>query len=298
MTNTLSGFDWSLVQSFLAVAETGSLSAAGRDLGVSQPTLGRRILALEQSLGASLFQRQPSGMALTPQGQTLLPHARAMQAAAHALGLVAAGEETALAGSVRITASEMISHHVLPPILAELRATVPEIQIELVPTDATHNLLFREADIAVRMYRPEQLDMVARHIGDIPIGLFGASRYLDRRGRPRTRDDLRQHDIVGFDRSDQIVEGFRAVGWAVSRDWFPLRCDSNAVYWELVRAGCGLGFSQGPLGRADPKVEQIDIDLGIPPLPVWLTTHERIRRTPRIGRVWDHLAEGLSHVVS
>jgi len=298
MVNPLQTFDWSLIQSFLAVAEAGSLSAAARNLGTSQPTIGRRIHELERSLGASLFRRQSQGMSLTAQGQVLIAPARAMRDAAQALGVAAAGQDLAFAGTVRITASVFMSLHTLPPILADLQRAEPEIRIELVPTDETRTLLFREADIALRMYRPTQLDVITRRLGEIPIGIFGATAYLDRAGRPKIRTDLMRHRFVGYDRDDQIVAGFRAAGFMVDRNWFPMRCDDNVAYWALVRAGCGLGFGQRRIGLADPLVEEIPLDLDIPPMEVWLTAHEQIRQTPRIRRVWDHLADSLSDVVS
>lgn len=290
--------DWSLVQVFLAVADTGSLSAAARRLGSSQPTVGRQVHEMEDRLGTALFRRQPRGMALTDAGQALLAPARAMQAAAGQLALAAAGEADQLAGPVRITASVFMAHHVLPPILARLRQQEPRIAIDLVASDSTDNLLFREADIAVRMYRPEQLDIVTRHLCDVPLGLFAATAYLDRVGRPRDLDALSQLDFVGLDASDLMIREMRKVGWQVDRDWFKVRCDHQTSYWQLVRAGCGVGFCQRPTALVDPVVEEIPLPLPIPALPVWLAAQDRMRRTPRVRRVWDHLARHLPPALS
>ena len=155
--------DWTLTRSFLAVAETGSLSAAARQLGLSQPTLGRHVADLEAQLGMPLFQRAPRGLIPTTAALNLLPHARAMRDAAARLHLAAAGQTETLAGTVRLTASRIVAHYILPAIIAELRQAEPGIEVELVATDATENLLFHEADIALRMYRPTQLDIVALH---------------------------------------------------------------------------------------------------------------------------------------
>lgn len=285
--------DWSLIQSFLAVAETGSLSAGARISGQSQPTLGRHIQTLEQTLGASLFDRHARGLNLSDTGERLLPMARQMRATMSQITLTAAGQSQALEGTVRITASVFASHHLLPPVLAHIRTIEPEIQLELVPTDATENLLFREADIAVRMYRPRQLDIVTRHITDLRLGVFAAREYLDRTGRPENMSDILKHDLVGYDRNDLIVHSMTALGWPVTREDFAVRCDNQTTYWELVRAGCGIGFSQLSVGRADPIVEELDFGINIPPLPVWLAAHQAMRQTPRIRRVWDLLATGL-----
>jgi len=289
----LERLDWSLVQSFLAVAEKGSLSAGGRHLRLTQPTVGRHIRTLERDLGVELFKRQARGMVLTDQGALLMSHARAMRAAADSLSLHAADKSCDLGGTVRITASVFASHHFLPGVVADLRESHPEIAIELVPSDETENLLFREADIAVRMYRPTQLDMITLYLGDVQLGLFGAKRYLRRHGQPQTPKDLIDHDIVGYDRNDSLIRGFREAGFEIDREFFPVRCDNHTAVWELVRAGCGLGFAPILAGKADPNLELIEIGLPIPRLEAWLTAHEAVRQSPRIDLVWRALAKGM-----
>ncbi|WP_226781995.1 LysR family transcriptional regulator [Oceaniglobus trochenteri] len=297
MANPLTSLDWSLIQAFVAVADTGSLSAAARALSSSQPTVGRQVRMLETRLGTSLFNRQPRGMALSAAGLALIEPARAMQDAAGRMALVAAGSAETMAGTVRITASEFTAHHHLPPIVAQIRLRHPEITVEIVANDSSQNLLFREADIALRMYRPDQLEMVAHHLGDLALGLYATPGYLDRRGRPATLEDMQQHDLIGYDRSELIIRGMQSYGWMVSRDDFPIRCDHHTVYWELIRAGCGIGFAQTSVARHDPKVERILPGLPLPGLPLWLTAHEALRRTPRVAAVWDMLVEGLKPVL-
>ena len=294
MDKSLGSLDWSLVQAFLAVAETGSLSGAARTLGLSQPTVGRHIQTIEDTLGADLFRRKARGMALTELGDTLLEPARAMRNAAEALSRAATGGETKMAGTVRITASLFVSHYILPKVLADVRHEYPEIQIDLVASDQSENLLFREADIAVRMYRPKQLDMITRHIGDVTLGIFAARTYLQRHGKPENINDFLALDFIGYDRNEEIIQGFRNVGVNVDRNFFSVRTDNQTVYWELVRAGCGVGFSQCRNGRADPLVEELDLPIDIPALEVWLTAHEKVRQNPRVARVWDILAARLA----
>jgi DNA-binding transcriptional LysR family regulator len=298
MENSLSAANWSLIQCFLAVAETGSLSGAARRLGRSQPTLGRQIQALEHSLGAELFERHARGLRLSRTGAAILPMARRMHAAMNSIALTTAGQSRQLQGTVRITASVFASHHLLPPIIADIRAAEPLIQLDLLPSDTTENLLFRAADIAVRMYRPTQVDIVTAHIADLDLGVFAAHSYLARKGRPQTPQDLLTHDLIGYDSNDQIVRSMREMGWPVSRDSFAVRCDNQATYWELLRAGCGIGFSQANVGRADPLVSELDLGIKIPPLPVWLAAHQAMRQTPRIRRVWDLLTGALRAVAA
>lgn len=287
-------FDWTLVQSFAAVAREGSLSAAARVLRQSQPTIGRHVKELETSLGVELFTRMPRGLKPTQAGLDLLDHARAMEEAAAKLALTAEGQSADLRGTVRLTASAVVSHFLLPGILADMRRDLPEIQIELVPSDTTENLIYREADIAIRMYRPTQLDVITRHVCDHPTALYAARSYLDRVGRPETTEEALALDLIGFDRSDLIIRIMGDMGLTVTREFFPLRCDDQAAYWQLVRAGCGLGATQCVIGDADPLVERIAPQMDLPPLPYWLAAPEALHHNPRIRRVWDYLSGALA----
>lgn len=282
--------DWTLIRSFLAVAEAGSLSAAARATGISQPTLGRHVQAIEAELEVTLFTRTALGQTLTEAGQALLPAARAMQAAAAELALTAKGHASGIEGTVRITASRVVSHVILPPVLARLRQAEPGIQIDLVPSDTTENLLFGEADIALRMYRPTQPDLVARQITELPLGLYAAKAYLDRKGRPASHDDLMRMDFIGQDRMNQIIRVMSLLGIDVARSFFPVRCDDPLTYVELVRAGCGVGGILRAVGDPDPVLERIDLIPDLPSLPVWLTAAPNLRQSPRLRRVWDALA--------
>jgi len=288
-----SHLNWSLVQTFLAVAEQGSLSAAARALGVSQPTLGRQVRTLEDQLGAELFRRTERGLELTETGRGLLASAQRMRDAASDLQLQATGRQSELSGTVRVSASVVVSTHHLPSIVAHIRRTEPQISIELAPLDESSNLHFREADIAIRMYRPTQLDLVTQRLGELELGAFAARSYIEHRGMPQSAHELLDHDVVGFDQHSAIVDGFRAGGLDIDREFFALRCDHPETYWNLVRAGCGIGFGQVSVACEDPNLVRIPLPLPLPELPVWLTAHEAVRQNPRVARVWDLLAEGL-----
>lgn len=291
MEQSANTLDWTYIRAFLTVAETGSLSAAARALGQSQPTLGRHIKAAEASLGAALFIREAGGLRLTDVGASLLAPAREMAAASARLGMLAAGRDQQLSGTVRITASVVVSHAILPPILADLRLAEPDIALELVPSDTSENLLFREADIALRMFQPTQLDVVTRKIADQPLALYAAHGVLARFGQPQNLEDLKHMPFVGFDRDDQILRAMRGFGFDVSRDFFGVRCDDQPVFWQLVCAGCGVGAMQAVIGDAEPRVQRLNVQPDLPALPVWLAAHEALHKTPRVKRVWDFLAE-------
>jgi DNA-binding transcriptional LysR family regulator len=285
------------VKAFLCVVEHGSLSAAARVLGSSQPTLGRQIRAMQEALGIELFRRRDRGLSLTDAGEGLLPAARAMRQAALDIELAAAGRGEALEGTVRVTSSVVVATHHLPAIVAQLRREEPLIAVEVFASNESSNLHFREADIAVRMYRPKQLDLVTLYLGELRLGVFAAKSYAKRRGLPRKPADLLAHDVIGFDSSTALIDGFRAAGFNVTRDFFKVRCDAQDAYWQLVVAGAGLGFTQRSIGCAEPAVVEVPLAIQLPTLPVYLSAHESVRHGPRVRKVWDQLAAGLRVVI-
>ena len=285
--------DWNLIKSFVAVAETGSLSAAARRLDASQPTLGRHVAELEQTLGVTLFRRGRRGYQLTEAGAVLFERGKAVSDEAAAFSMLALGSVEAIEGTVRLAASDVVAAYVLPDIVARLGAEEPGIEIEIVASNQVENLLRRDADIAIRMVRPAQNELVARKVCDIGLCACAAKSYLDRRGRPREPADLVEHDLIGFDRSDEIIRGFSMFGLQVGRGAFRFRTDNQIVLWQAVRAGVGIGIGQEPLARRDAGVEIVLPGLPLPALPVWLAMHRDVRTGIRIRRVADFLHEEL-----
>lgn len=281
--------DWTLIRSFLAVAQAGSLSAAARQLGLTQPTLGRHVAELETALGVILFERRRDGLRLTEKGLALAERAEPMRDAADAFARLAAGSAERMAGTVRLTASEIMAAYVLPPMLARLAVVEPGIEIEIVASNQIGSLLARDADIAVRMVRPMQNDLVARHVADLPLTACAATAYLQRAGWPLAPQDLVDHRLIGWDRADDIIKGFAQFGMSVDRHAFATRTDNQIVLWEAVKAGLGIGFAQASLVARQPGVEAVLPDLPIPVLPMWLAIHEDLRHAPRIRRVLDFL---------
>lgn len=286
-------WDWSLVRSFLAVLEHGSLLAAARQLQTSQPTVGRHVAQLEAQLGVVLFDRTGRGLIPTQSALRLAEAARAMQSGAEQLARSAMGADRATAGTVRITASQPVSCYVLPPLLAQMRLSLPEVQVELVASNAVSNLLRREADIAVRMVPPEQATLIARRVGKVVLGACAHQDYLRRRGMPRQASDLLAHDLIGGDRNDDTLKGFAAQGLKVERQHFALRTDDLIAVWQAVRAGLGIGFVSERQIRTDAAVIPVLPKLKIAPLPVWLAVHKEIRTNQRIRAVYDFLSDAL-----
>lgn len=289
--------EWHLVQSFLAVVDAGSLSAAARRLGVSQPTLSRQMAELQHGVGAELFVRSTRGLRLTDAGAALLEPARRMQAAAQALSLAAAGQVQQLAGTVRLTASEMTSAYLLPPLLTELRRQHPQIQIELVASNREENLLEREADIALRHVRPRQGDLIARRLGELPMQAYGHRDYLAAKGGRATRERLSEYEWIGLDRSDLMVRGFGKAGIRVDREFFGFRCDNQIVCWQAALAGMGIYFAPKRVACAWNFMEPALPEGLVQAMPLWLVTHRELRQSARIRCVFDWLAAALKEML-
>lgn len=291
-------FDWSLVRSFLAVLDQGSLSGATRVLGSSQPTVGRHIAELESQMGVVLFERTGRGLVPTATALQLSEAARSMEAGALQLARTLTGAQNQSTGTVRITASVPVAVQLMPSLLTRMRQALPDIQIELVSSNQVSNLLRREADIAVRMVRPEQASLVVRKIGEVGLGAYAHRSYLARRGALRKPTDLLHHDLIGSDTDTSILQGFLAMGYPVTRDVFALRSDDFIVQWQAVRAGLGVGFCSDYMARQEPDVVRVLPGLlKIAPLPMWLAVHREIRTNRRIRAVFDFLAETLPHVI-
>ena len=294
--NAASTLDWNLVRAFLAVVDAGSLSGATRLLATSQPTLSRQIAELERSIGVNLFERIARGLRLTAAGETLVPAARQMQVAAQVMSMKVLGQTQELAGTVRITASEMTATYQLPPILAALRRAHPEIQIELLVSNRIENLLERHADIAVRHMRPNQAGLIAKSLGQMALNGYAHVDYLERVGG---RIDIRNaalYDWIGYDTDDLLIKGFRAIGITVERDFFAIRCDNLITDWHMTLAGLGIGITAEVVGSQYPQMRAVLPPNLVPPLPVWLTAHRELRQSARIRVVFDALAEGLEAV--
>jgi DNA-binding transcriptional LysR family regulator len=285
--------DWSLYRSFLSVLRTGSLSAAARDEGLTQPTVGRHVDALEKALGVSLFTRSQHGLTPTEAALELQPYAESLEATAAALVRAAVGR-AGTRGTVRITASEVIGAEVLPPILTRLHAAHPGITLELVLSNRTEDLLQREADIAVRMVRPTQQALLARHVGDTEVGLHARRDYLERRGVPSSLAELREHTLIGFDHENAFIRSVRAGGFPVERGMFALRSDSDLALLAALRAGFGIGVCQVGLARRSTDLVRVMAKSFLFKLEVWIVMHSDLRSSARCRVVADALAAGLT----
>jgi DNA-binding transcriptional LysR family regulator len=285
-------FDWNKARAFLVTAEEGSLSAAARALGMAQPTLGRQVDGLEQELGVVLFERVGRGLTLTPSGLELLEHVRTMGEAAGRVSLVALGQSQALEGSISISASETYATVLLPPIVAKLRTKEPGIQVEVVANHAS-DLLRREADIAIRNFRPTEPDLIARKIGMADAVLYASPDYIAKLGHPKTPYDLKEAAFVNMDRTGAMIKGLNTLGLGLTEANFPLMTESYLVMWELVKQGAAVGILDAKIGDADPNVMRILPNLEPLSFPIWLVAHRELTTSRRIRRVYDFLIAEL-----
>ena len=286
--------NWEWYRSFVAVLETGSLSAAGRAMGMTQPTVGRHIDSLEAALELKLFTRSFDGFAPTDAALELKPYAANLSATAAALRRVATSQGDGVRGTVRLTASEIVSNEVLPPILADLRDAHPALVIELVPSNKVENLLRRDADIAVRMTTPSQDALIAKRVASIAVGLHAHRRYLDRHGTPRALEDLAGHALIGWDTETAYIRRFQDRYPQITRESFAFRSDSDVAQLAAIRAGLGIGFCQARLAARDPSLVRLfeaQISLN---LETWIAMHADLRDSPRCAVTFAALAEGLA----
>jgi DNA-binding transcriptional LysR family regulator len=290
--------DWTWYRSFLSVLEHGSLSGAGRALGLTQPTMGRHIEGLERSLGLKLFIRSFDGFAATDAALELKPYATALNATAAALRRAASSHGEGVRGSVRLTASEVIGVEVLPPVLAKLRREHPDLVVELMLSNRIDDLIHREADIAVRMVPPTQEALVARRIGAIEVGMHAHRGYLERAGMPKSLGDLADHTLIGFDRENDLIRRLQKQFGAFARSSLAFRADSDLAQLAAIRAGFGIGVCRTPLARRDSQLVRVLPRKFSWTLDTWIAMHEDLRGSPRCTVTYAAIAAGLAAYIA
>jgi len=294
MRNRASVFDWSQAQAFLATAETGSFSGAAARLGLSQPTIGRHVAALESDLGVLLFDRVGKSLALTDNGLALVEHVKIMNDAANQLSLSALGQDKTIAGPVSITASDVFCAYILPPIIEQIRLAYPEIQIEIVSSNEVQDLPRREADIAIRNVEPTNPDLYVKRLRTTRGNLYGATAYLDRIGRPATIKDFSARTTFLGDTSGRVLQMLSAMGVPLAPGQFSIVANSGVAIWELVKRGVGLAVMFKDLADITPEVEVVLPDEITVDIPVWLVAHRELKTNARIRAIFDLLSEELA----
>lgn len=280
---------WDLYRTFEAVLRTGSSSAAARVLGLTQPSVSRHVDALEQAIGRELFVRSQRGLTPTAAALDLKPYAELLATTASALLRTAEGSAGEIAGTVRISASEVVSAEHLPPMLSRLRQRHPALSFELSASNTVDDLLQRQADVAVRMVRPVQQSLVARKVAPIAVGLYAHADYLARRGTPAGLSALAEHDVIGFDTETPAIRALAEHYPEFNRAAFALRVDSDVAQLAAIRAGFGIGVCQVPVAARDPQLVRVLAASFAVDLEVWIVMHEDLSNSPRCRATFDAL---------
>ena len=291
-------FDWNHTRAFLVTAEEGTLSAAAKSLGMTQPTLSRQVAALELELGVTLFERVGKRLVLTDSGLELLQQARSMSDAAMLFSLTASGQSQQIEGSVIVSVGELDAVFRLPKIIAKLRQLEPKIEIEVVVTNQPSDLIRREADIAIRNFCPTQNDLIAKKLGEEVIHLYGAEDYVKKIPPFTSLAELTEiHDIqiIGFDKTDAVSKVLNPLGWQLSEDNFQLIASFQLLQLELCKEGLGLIFFPEDLAIKTPQlVPAFKNSEPVMKIPVWLVSHQELRTNLRVRRVFDFIAKEMT----
>ncbi|HJV40885.1 LysR family transcriptional regulator [Caulobacter sp.] len=280
----MASFEWSDLPVFLAIAREGTLGAAGRRLGQSQPTMGRRLKALEGAMGVALFQRTADGFVLTDEGQTLLAHAERMETESLALMRTLSGSDAALDGDLRVSCSDWFGRVLLAPVLAELAQRHPGVVVETLTDPRIYNLARREADLVVRMVPFDETEVIARRLVTISYGLYGhPDACLGPIG------DGEDCSLVVM---DTAFGGMPDVAWItrrLPRARIASRSNSREVQAQLCALGVGLAVLPRPLGDTAQGLQRIELEEDPPSRTQWLGYHRDLRRLPRLRVLADLL---------
>jgi len=288
---------WELWRSFLAVMKERSLSGAARSLRVSQPTIGRHIDQLETALGSRLFTRAQNGLTPTDMALTLQPQAEDMAAAAEAIIRMASGDADAETGVVRISATENMSSEMLPTILEPFLRAHPNIEIEIDASNRNVDILRRDADIAVRMHRPEQGALLARRLGTMRMAFYATEDYFTRHLYPQKPEDLAGHRLIGPDRDQQFRARVTESLPQLAKADFSYRTDHQTVMLAAVRAGIGIGICPIAIAKREPGLVPVLPEIIHLDIETWLTMHQDLRNNRRIKMVFDHVADSLQQLL-
>lgn len=284
-------FDWNDLKAFLAVARCGSTLAAAKALGVNQTTVARRLETLEAGVGIRLFERGQTGSRLTEAGRDLLDEAEKVERAATAFGNRAQAHQRGLAGTIKLTCSEILANLTITPAIAHFRRRYPEVAVEIVITDDPLDIEAGEADLAIRSGRAlPPSDLVARKLADYEFALYCSREYAARMGVPKSLADLKNHDLINSDtpqgQPPGVVWMFRQAGGK------PAAHTSNSMsnLIHAVSAGLGVAPLGCLLGDADPDLIRVSEPIEEARASSWIVTRRDLKDTPRIRAFIDFLA--------
>jgi DNA-binding transcriptional LysR family regulator len=285
--------DWNLLRSFLAIYETGTLTEAARRLGTTQPSMGRHLRELETLLGETLFIRLPGQLRANERAQSLFEATAPMHQAIRDAARIFSDNQERIVGVVRVAVSEAYGYYVMPRLLAPLLHGEPELEIEMAVSNRTDNLLRRDADIAVRHFRPQQEELIARKVGETELGLFAHEDYIARFGEPTDYTQPEGAILAGFDREPMPLAQVMRGTVPESPLRFRWRSDSMLTLHAAVECGAAIGMYMVDIAAERPGLRRVLADrIGLRQ-EVWLCAHDELRRSRRMRYVWDRLVNAL-----
>lgn len=287
--------EWDDLQTFLAIAREGSLSGAARALKTTQPTMGRRLQAMEARIGARLLERHPRGYVLTSLGELVLGNVERIEAEVIATERAITGKDIALEGIVRVTSVDIMASRILAPAIAKMQCTHPKITVEINTDARSLNLNKREADIAVRLARFEGNDLIVKKLGQLEAGFYASKEYIEKFGMPNSQNSDKHSIITVLEDQSHLLEA-KALSTALKDARIALITNSRETM--IYAAKSSIGICCVPKKRAKEESELIEIDLGveIPPREVWLGVHRDMRHMPRIRAVIDAISAGFNKI--
>ena len=285
--------DWNLLRSFLAIYETGTLTQAAIRLNTTQPNMGRHLRELEAHIGETLFVRRPGKLEPNSRARELFDAASPIAFAIREAERVLTGDSGEIVGTVRLAVSEVFAYFVMPTIIAPMLHEQTQLEIELSVSNLSDNLLRRDADIAVRFFRPEQSDIITRKLGQVTFGLFAHEDFIAKFGEPSISGVPKQGFLTGFDKEPFALEkSFRGEAPTTPLR-FRFRCDSNLARQAIVECGGGVGMFPLDIAATRPALRRVLADRVQLVQEVWLCAHEELRRSKRMRYVWDHVGAGI-----
>jgi DNA-binding transcriptional LysR family regulator len=292
MNRKPANWQWDDVRFFLSVARSGSLSAAARVLGVGHVTVGRRVALLEKRLGVTLLNRTPDGFATTSAGEAILQQCAAMESAALDIERAAAGRDSLVTGSVRVTTTEALAYLLVGPIIAALRQTHPDLQIDLNVGVRSLDIARRESDLAIRLARPAASELVCRKLGEVGFSLYASQRYLAKLGIPKRGQGLGGYDLITFTGAPAATSPF-FMGESLDGARVAVRCDNPLIQLKAAANEAGIAELACFLGDCSPDLVRVWPNEPPARRTAWLVIHQDMRRSARIRVVSASIGEAF-----
>ncbi|WP_077048220.1 LysR family transcriptional regulator [Pseudomonas sp. KK4] len=289
----MSGLEWESQRVFLAVLRSGSLSGAARLLGIAQATARRRLESLESGLGVKLFTRTSAGLVPTASARGLVHHVESMAMAAEAFNRMASAETDVSCGTVRLASSTFLGVEVLPGLLREFHYRHSALRLEISIDDSLENIARQESDIAVRLVRPTEADVVGRRTGALRVGLYASAQCLEHYGEPASLEALRRLPLIGPDRHGADMRRLIEVGLCEADQPFSIATDNHLAQLAALRNGLGFGLCPATVAANYGLIRILPDSFGFD-VDVWIAMHNDLRKVGRIARTFEALSEALS----